>query len=51
MALKKKGTPEKMSLLTESELKTLRGLISKALKAGVEPEEIFKEDKSKKNKS
>ena len=51
MALKKKGAPTKISLLTESELKTLRGLISKALNAGVEPSEIFKEEKGKKNKS
>lgn len=49
MAIKKKGTPEKISTLTEAELKTLRGLISKALQSGLEPEDVFKESKSKKD--
>lgn len=50
MSIKKQGTEEKISLLTERELTQLRGLITKALKAGVEPSEIFPESKSKKEK-
>jgi hypothetical protein len=50
MALKKRGTPEKISLLTDNELTTLRNLISKALKADVEPSEIFPENILKKKK-
>lgn len=50
MAIKKQGTTEKISLLTESELTTLRRLISKALELGIEPSEIFLETKPKKEK-
>lgn len=48
MSIKKKGTPEKISTLTEAELKTLRGLINKALQAGLEPEQVMKPSKEKK---
>lgn len=51
MSLKKKGAPAKISLLTESELATLRGLISKALKAGYEPSDVFPESKPNKGKN
>jgi hypothetical protein len=50
MALRKKGTPAKISLLTESELTTLRSLVSKALKAGYEPSDVFPESKPNKGK-
>jgi hypothetical protein len=48
MALKKKGTPEKISTLNEAELKQLRALISKALQADFTSEQVFKVKKNSK---
>ena len=51
MALKKKGTPEKISqVFTEAELKTFRALISKAIDANLGPKDIVTKEMLEKDK-
>jgi hypothetical protein len=50
-ALKKKGTPEKISqVFTEAELKTFRALISKAIDANLGPKDIVTKEMLEKDK-